>query len=627
MNSSKNNTHEKRINPVITMYYCMRLVLESGHIKPFILTSIWAVSSAFITFTAIFEKNFYNAAAEFVLNPSSAVMHNIMWWLGVWMGVLFIASLIGYFTKRMTAGMWYNTSFFVTERLMWKLGRAKLEYFENTDTYYKLFFVKNNLSTEIANIITKSFNIIASLLKLFTAAAIIMTDNWLIAIIIIIGSIPSIILSSKQTEEQFNNNKINSKAIRFQDYILMLLVKHKFMKEVRFGNLYGYLKKQYEDSVIDVHDFQKKTLMKFYYANIGASAFSSLTVFIALAMITYDIYQGKLGIGSFMLVYSCSQSILSAMTSMFGDYIHIASQGRVVNYYNQVMDFEEEPVKSNRLENAASYYGKDFKTESKNQEVELSNFDIEFKDVSFSYPGSDRLVLDHISVKINYGEKIAVIGENGSGKSTFISILCGLYQPQSGQVLFGKQNIKEDIGPLRKYISVALQDFGKYNLSLREQITIGDLSREIGDEEVMEAAKLSGAYDLIAATKDGLNTHIGVLEKGGLANLSGGQWQKLVTARVLIKKNAKVLILDEPTAALDPIAESKLYQDFSKMTEGKTSILISHRLGAAKLADRVLVFDKGKIVEQGTHEELMVFDGLYAKMYRAQSQFYVTDSV
>lgn len=622
MTSSNNNTRELRVNPLITIYYCLRLVLESGHIKPFILTSIWALISAFITFTAIFEKNFYNSAAEMIGNPSSAAFHHTMWWLSVWMGVLLIASFISYYTKRTTAGMWYNCSFFVKERLMWKLGRAKLDYFENTDTYYKLFFVKNNLSDNLANIVSKSFNIISSLLKLFTAAAIIMTDNWIIALTVVVGSIPSIILSSRQTEEQFNNNKQNSIAIRFQDYILILLVKHKFMKEVRFGNLYHYLKNQYEDSVINAHHFQKKTLMKFYYANIGASAFSSLTVFIALAMITFDIYEGKLGIGSFMLVYSCSQSIQGAMTSMFGDYIYISSQGRIVNYYNEVMNFEEEPIRSNKPENKKSFYGTDFKSESK-QEVEISNYDIEFKNVSFSYPGSDRLVLDGITVKINFGEKIAIIGENGSGKSTFVSILCGLYQPQSGQVLFGNQDIKEDIGPLRKYISVALQDFGRYNLSLRDQITIGDLSREIDDEEVIEAAKLSGAYDVIRSMNDGLNTHIGVLEKGGTANLSGGQWQKLVTARVLIKKNAKVLILDEPTAALDPVAESKLYKDFSKMTNGRTSLLISHRLGAAKLADRVLVFDKGKIVEQGTHEDLMQIDGLYAKMYRAQSQWYV----
>ncbi len=189
-------------------------------------------------------------------------------------------------------------------------------------------------------------------------------------------------------------------------------------------------------------------------------------------------------------------------------------------------------------------------------------------------------------------------------------------------MLFGRQDIKENILDLRSMISCTFQDFGQYEMTVADNVRIGDTSREYTDEEVIKALKLAGAWEFVKDLKNGINTHLGNQKYGG-TQLSGGQWQKIAIARALIKEDAQILILDEPTAALDPISEAQLYSNFPHLAGNKTVILISHRLGATKLAERILVFHEGKIVEEGDHDSLMRLNGMYTQMYNAQAQWYI----
>jgi len=253
-------------------------------------------------------------------------------------------------------------------------------------------------------------------------------------------------------------------------------------------------------------------------------------------------------------------------------------------------------------------------------ETSMQEGNISLENVSFAYPETEREVLKNISFRIKNGEKIAIVGENGSGKSTLINLLCGMHEPKNGKIQIGGN----DAVTARSAISVVFQDFAHYETTLRENITVSDKTRNANDDEIMSLLHKINVSDVVEAQPNGLSEQVGTFSDK-TNNLSGGQWQKISLARAAYKESAKIMILDEPTSALDPIAEAHLYRNFANLTHGKTTILISHRLGITAVVDRILVLKDGVLVEEGTHKELLAKDGHYSEMYRAQAQWYTSE--
>jgi ABC-type multidrug transport system fused ATPase/permease subunit len=301
-----------------------------------------------------------------------------------------------------------------------------------------------------------------------------------------------------------------------------------------------------------------------------------------------------------MLVFSAAGQLQNITTSLLINAVSIFTDVKYMEDFFTLLETEREEI---------------------TDDTAYDDVSIEFNDVCFSYPGTDFLALAHLSVKIKQGEKIAIVGANGSGKSTFVNLLCGLYSSVSGTAKINGEPIAENVWKARRSMSVIFQSFCQYQDTLRNNITISDPSRSGEDEAILSLAKRTGADEVITEQTNALDEIIGMFSNEG-KNLSGGQWQKVAITRALLRKDARVYILDEPTAALDPIAEANIYRNFAELTEDKTTILISHRLGITSVVDRILVFDKGKIVEDGNHAELMAQNGVYAKMYNAQAKWY-----
>lgn len=246
---------------------------------------------------------------------------------------------------------------------------------------------------------------------------------------------------------------------------------------------------------------------------------------------------------------------------------------------------------------------------------------IEFRHVSFTYPHTSRRVLNDISLVINRHEKIALVGSNGAGKSTIIKLLCKLYKPDSGQILINGIDINNiPMSTISKVMGIVFQDYCKYEMTIRENVALGNLRETISNKEIIDALRSSGAEEITQKSSKGLDTALGKLDSEGI-DLSGGQWQKLAFARALFSK-ASFIILDEPTASLDPVAESNMYELFSRVMKNHTALMVSHRLGSSKMANKILVLDAGKIVEEGSHDELMRTKGLYSSMYNMQAHWY-----
>lgn len=251
-----------------------------------------------------------------------------------------------------------------------------------------------------------------------------------------------------------------------------------------------------------------------------------------------------------------------------------------------------------------------------------STFDIEFKDVWFRYPGSDKDVLKGLTFHIKNGESVSLVGENGEGKSTIVKLLLGLFTPDSGNICIGGKNLNDFSPEIRtKIFAPVFQDFMRYNISVRDNIGVGDAELMKNDADIFLAARKAKVDEYIHELAEKYDTLLGKEFDGGV-DLSGGQWQRIALARAFMG-DKPVMLLDEPTSQLDPMAEAKLYGEFAEINKGKTSLFITHRLGATKITDRILLVSNGVVTEDGTHEQLIAQQGVYCQMFKTQKEWYL----
>ena len=484
---------------------------------------------------------------------------------------------------------------------------VRYKYIENYDNFQeKIEFTKEHSGYTMA----KSIRSMMTILQLLVAFAGAFLSLWkispLIVGILIVTSIPAAILAYLQQDETFR-----SRAKWMEEGALAIHYFHMIggggysidcLQEIRHFGLFDYLKARWR-AIADAYISKKNQIMRKHVAYNTAADFLRSVVYIGVLLIAgWEIYQNPaIGLGTFTLVYSLS----GQLQTITGDcLVGIMVLAQNIQYMQEFFHLDELEREQTGQSSAAVQTG-----------------DILFENVRFSYPNSDAEVLKGISVQIKDGEKIAIVGENGSGKTTFISLLCGMFDPADGKITVGGVDVSKNPAAVRDAVSVVFQDFARYEASLRENITVSDPQRGATDGEITELLKQINVNDVVEQQPSGLNEVVGSFSDKA-NNLSGGQWQKISIARAAYKKDAKIMILDEPTSALDPVAEAQLYRNFASLTHDKTTILISHRLGITAIVDRILVFRDGRIIEDGSHKELMAKNGYYAEMYREQAKWY-----
>ena len=311
---------------------------------------------------------------------------------------------------------------------------------------------------------------------------------------------------------------------------------------------------------------------------------------------------GLISIGSALKFISAYSNLVDSITRVFYIWIEMKIKAEYLSYFYDFME-----IKNKQYEGTIP-------TEKRDD----NEFEIEFRDVSFRYPNTENYVLRHVNQKIRIGTKTAVVGKNGAGKTTFIKLLCRLYEPTEGQILLNGVDIRYyDYKDYARLFSVVFQDFNLFSFSIAENVAGG---KDFDNGKVRNCLERSGFGERLAKMPDGICTNIYQQEDNGV-EISGGEAQKIAIARALYK-DAPLVILDEPTSALDPVSEYEIYQHFDSMVQDKTSIYISHRMSSCRFCDNILVFDQGEIVEQGSHEKLMETGGLYSELWNAQAQYY-----
>ena len=599
-----------------TIISSFSLLKEAGSGKYLLISIFGLISSISISILALVNKYFINGIENAI--RSNSTIYSVCFWILIYFIIEFIATLASKFYKDGMNRTRMRCKYYVLEKLMNKSSHIKVKYFDDYEMYNKFKLTVDNLANKISDIILNSIGFIFSLINFMSLFLVISSIDFRIIFILLLGIVPSIIITKSSFIKEYYQALWNLKDFRKASYINGVLVDRGHQKDIRFGNYYFYLMEKYKEKILKVHNKNSAILKKYMFLRILGSTFSYISAAIAMFLVINLISNGQANIGSFVLLYSSMFALQNVFLSIFASISVISQSGFYIDHYDDVMNYEEE-----EKEQFVSIWNNhlDVDIQINHEGDKLQKGDIKVDNVSFTYPKANHQVLSGLSCTIKDGEKIAIIGENGCGKTTFVSLLLGLYEPDSGIIYYENIPLDQQIKKVRSSISCVLQGFGQYQMTINENILLGDITRKINSNEINCVCDKLEIRDYFNKFEKGLNAYIGNLEEYGVF-LSGGEWQKVALARALIRKDAKILILDEPTAALDPISESKLYEEFEKLSENRTTLFISHRLAVTRIVDRILVFHEGKIIEDGNHEQLMKNKGKYYEMYTAQSKWY-----
>ena len=492
----------------------------------------------------------------------------------------------------------------VNVMILEKALTLELAHFEDAEYYDKLVRARREASSRPLSLVIKTFDLMRDVISLIAIGIFLFQFSvWAVALLAIAG-VPAFVAEAKFSGEAFRIHRRRSAERRMQIYLEMVLTREDGVKEVKLLQLGKLFLQRYVDIFRNIYKEDRNLVLRrglwgyvlgllasgaFYFA-YGWVGFAAIAGAITIGQMTMYIAQFRLG-------QNAVTNSLTAVNGMYED-----------NLY---------------LSNLTEYLEHKIPEQTGNKTIGPNPEDgIRFEEVTFVYPDSEKPALNNVSLHIKQGESLAIVGENGSGKTTLIKLLTRLYTPVSGRIFLEGLELKEwDIEALRKKIGVIFQDFAHYQLIVGENIGIGDVDEIEQEPRIEEAAQKGMADVFVKDLPQGYKTQLGTWFKDG-KELSGGQWQKIALSRAFMRSKADILILDEPTAAIDARAEAEIFNHFRDLTANKISIIISHRFSTVRMADHIIVLEQGKIQEEGSHTDLLGNGGQYATLFNLQAQGY-----
>lgn len=526
--------------------------------------------------------------------------------------IFFISSVItkyfiAYFNGAIEPLMLFVRSKFMNA-LEEKAMTMDFKYTENPKTlndYNSAFLSVNNNSDGIEGVFHKLFQIAGSIISFIGYIGIVATLNPLILLYLLFNVILIYSLTLKAKKYEHDSKDENSDNHRKLNYIYSTMSDFAYGKDLRIYSLANSLSKKYKIFSNNLVKLRKKIEFKYLKVSLLDAVLTILSDGLVYGYLIYKVLNKNISIGDFTMYFATVASFANLMKNIMDSIAHIRAQNLYINDFRDFLEIEDEAS----LKNPA-------------QIPSNATFEIEFKNVSFKYPNSDKYIYKNLNLKINKGQRLAIVGINGAGKTTFVKLLTRLYEPTQGEILLNGININSfDRAEYYKLFSVVFQDIKLFAFTVAENIAV--TTTNIDRNKVIESINKAGISEKINSLEKGIDTSVlKILDSTGV-EFSGGQNQRLALARALYK-DGSIVIMDEPTAALDPIAEQNIYNSFDDLCHGKTSIYISHRLASTRFCDAIAFFEDGKIQEYGTHDELLKLNGKYANMFNVQAQYYET---
>jgi ATP-binding cassette, subfamily B, bacterial len=492
----------------------------------------------------------------------------------------------------------------VNVMILEKALTLELQHFEDSEFYDKLTRARREASTRPLSLVTRTFGLVQNAISLASYAALLAHFSpWAVAVLLCAG-MPAFVAEAKFSGDAFRLFRWRSPETRMQIYLETVLAREDHAKEVMLFGLGPRLLERYRDIFRRLYAEDRALTVRrdawgFALGLVGTAALYGAYAWIAITAVARLITLGQMTmyVALFRQGQSAVSAMLAAVGGMYEDNLYLST----------LYEYLEEHVPRPSGTVLRGPHPQD---------------GVRFEDVSFSYPGAEEPALEHITLHLTPGTSLALVGENGSGKTTLIKLLTRLYTPTSGRILLDGQDLADwEEGALRQRIGVIFQDFARYQMLVGENVGAGD-ERFFEDQQRWRAAAEKGrASEFIDSLPAGYQTQLGKWFRDG-RELSGGQWQKIALSRAFMRTRADILVLDEPTAAMDAQAEAEVFEHFRQLARDRITILISHRFSTVRMADQILVLSRGRIVERGTHEELMQLNGRYAQLFSLQARGY-----
>ena len=480
-----------------------------------------------------------------------------------------------------------------------------LAYYENPRYHDTLQRAQQEATYRPNQILARLAQVGQNSLSLIAMIGLLLTLHWAIMVVLLVGAIPSVLVRLRYTRELYQWQRDWTPVDRQSMYLSWLLTGEQFAKEIRLFELGKLLSRRFDRLRTRLYKARINLISRRVLSFLSADVLSGLLIGAIYGFILYQTLQGTLKLGDLVLYHQALQRGQSSLKASMSGLSGLYEDNLFLTNLYEFLDLKPNIItpaypKAMPLPMVAG---------------------ITFEHVDFQYEGTTRQALKDISLTVRPNETIALVGENGSGKTTLIKLLCRLYDPTCGRIAIDGIDLKDlDVRELQQQISVIFQDYAKYHLPAQDNIWLGNIQLPPNDIAVMAAAKRSGAHEVIQQLPHGYNTVLGKLFDGG-EELSIGQWQKVALARAFLR-NSQVIVLDEPTSAMDPKAEYEVFKRFRELIQDQAAILITHRLSTVKMADRIYVMDQGRIVENGCHDELIDKQGLYANLFETQARNY-----
>ena len=525
-----------------------------------------------------------------------------------------LMALVGWRRVSFNIGLAFGAKAYIAcEREMSKeftAKRAKIQFrhVEDPKTWDLVDRVCTNLQRHASEMLQRSLNLVLYLIRIFGVLYIVFSQVWWVGVLISVLVVPLVFISMKSGKGTYGAQKAANDFDRRHKYLLEVQSSREAADERAVFGFSELLSRKWFEAFEAARKIRIKAEMRLALSTNGGAAVTNILSGIITIALIFPVSSGQISFGMFIAI---AAGVYDLVSLMGWEMTRVITQ---LSRYNEYM--KDMTILANLEEDEGAVML---------PEVAEGFKSLEFHNVSFKYPGTENYILSGLNMSMENGVHYAFVGKNGSGKTTITKLITGLYDNYEGEILLNGKELKSlSKAYLKGMFSGVYQDFARYFISVKDNILLGDINNMDNPAAIENSKQAAANFDIlddIMSLPQGFDTPLGKIDENGV-DISGGQWQRLAMARTLVSP-APMRILDEPTSALDPISESRMYENFEKMNQGKATIFISHRLGSTKIADKIFVIEHGRVSEEGSHDELIAQNGLYAEMYESQRSWYL----